>query len=379
MTALSEDDLGLLRDTAARFFEEQLPLNALRKLRDDRDETGFDRGQWRAMAALGWAGILIPQSYGGNALGFRALGNILEQSGRTLAATPFISTVLLGAPIIAHAGSEAQRKDVLVAVASGEQILALALDEAPRHAPHRISTRAVRHGDHYVIDGHKMFVLDGHVADRFVVVARSTGDHNDRDGLSLFLVDADTRGIRCTRTMMVDGRNAANIEFEQVQIAADALIGLPGAGFDTIEPVLDGACAGLAAEMLGTGLEAFDRTIEYLKTREQFGVPIGSFQALKHRAAEMYCEIELTRSSVAAALEALENNDTAAPALVSLAQVKACEMLELVSNEALQMHGGIGMTDEVDIGLFLKRARVAQQILGDAIYHRERYATLIGI
>jgi len=379
MSDLTREDLDLLRDTAVRFFDEQLPIGTLRKLRDEQDETGFDRGLWREMAEMGWAGILIEEEYGGIAFGYTALGSILEQSGRTLAASPFISTVLLGAPIIANAGSDAQREDTLGAVAAGDQILALAHTETARHAPHRISTRAVPSADGYIIDGSKTFVLDGHLADRLIVVARTAGDDNNRDGLSLFLVDPAAPGVQRKRTIMVDGRNAANIEFAQVEVSTEAVIGRLGGGLEILEPVLDGACAGLAAEMLGTGLEAFDRTIEYLKIREQFGAPIGSFQALKHRAAEMYCEIELTRSATYAALAALDANGAEAAELASVAKAKACEMLELVSNEAVQMHGGIGMTDEADIGLFLKRARVAQQILGDVIFHRDRYATLIGI
>ncbi len=379
MSDLTREDLDLLRDTAARFFEEQLPVGSLRELRDERDETGFDRGRWREMAEMGWAGILIGEDDGGIDFGYTALGTIMEQSGRTLAASPFVSTVLLGAPLIASAGSTAQRERILSSVATGEQLLALAHEEGRRHAPHQVSTRAARHGNRFVINGSKTFVLDGHVADQFIVVARTDGEDNAPAGLSLFLVAADTPGIRCSRTTMVDGRNAANIEFEQVEIAADALVGAPERGFKVLEPVLDRARAGLAAEMLGTGLEAFDRTIEYLKVREQFGVKIGSFQALKHRAAEMYCEIELTRSATYAALAAIDADLAEVAELASVAKAKACEMIELVSNEAVQMHGGIGMTDEADIGLYLKRARVSQQILGDALYHRARYATLIGI
>ena len=376
MSELTAEDLELLRDTAARFFDEQMPITALRTLRDEGDETGFDRSQWYEMAEMGWAGILLDESYGGTALGYAALGVILEESGRTLAASPLVSTVLLGAQAIARAGSIAQREDLLPGVTSGTTILALAHEESTRHAPHQIATRAVKSGDNYVLKGRKIFVLDGHVADHLIVVARNNGENDDREGISLFLVAANAPGIKRNRTILVDGRNAANIEFSDVTASA---LGTIGNGFDILEPILDGARASLAAEMLGTANEAFDQTIEYLKVREQFGAQIGSFQALKHRAAEMYCEIELTRSSAYAALAEIDANGPESAQLASIAKTKACDMLELVSSEAVQMHGGIGMTDAADAGLFLKRARVAQQIFGDALYHRDRYANLIGI
>jgi len=379
MQELTQEDRELLRDTAARFFTERAPLAALRKLRDDRDPVGFDRELWREMAEMGWAGILLSEADGGVDFGYAALGSILEQSGRTLAASPLVSTALLGARIVASAGDSAQRTALLPGVAQGETVLALAHDERARHAPHSIATTARGTAAGYVIDGTKTFVLDGHVADYLIVVARTSGDIDERAGLSLFLVPAGSAGLGIRRATIVDGRNAATVTFDNLELPVSALIGPADAGYDILEPVLDGARAGIAAEMLGTGLEAFDRTIEYLKVREQFDVPIGSFQALKHRAAEMYCEIELARSAIYAALDACDSGDPASAELASLAKTKACEMLELVTNEAVQMHGGIGMTDAADIGLFLKRARVAQQILGDALYHRDRYAALIGI
>jgi len=379
MQTLTTEDLELLRDTATRFFSDEMPLAQLRKLRDEQDPIGFDRGQWREMAEMGWAGILLSEDDGGIDFGYAALGTILEQSGRTLAASPLVSTALLGAPIIAALGDDEQRAEVLGEVVAGERLLALALDERARHAPDHISTTARPSGDGFVIDGRKTFVVDGHVADQLIVVARTSGELEARQGLSTFLVDTGLAGVAMRRTHMVDGRNAATVTFDDVDVDGSSLLGPLDGAAAKLEPVLDGARAGVAVEMLGAGLEAFDRTIEYLKVREQFGAPIGSFQALKHRAAEMFCEIELARSAAYAALDALDNEAAVVPELASLAKTKACEMLELVSNEAVQMHGGIGMTDAVDIGLFLKRARVAQQFLGDALYHRNRYADLIGI
>lgn len=379
MQTLTPEDLELLRDTATRFFSEEMPLSQLRRLRDDVDATGFNRERWRDMGEMGWTGILIGEADGGIDFGYAALGVILEQSGRTLAASPLVSTALIGAPLIAALATAEQRATVLGDVIAGNCVLALALDESARHTPDRIATTATASGDGYTLNGEKTFVLDGHIADRLIVVARTHGEAKSTAGISLFLVDPDTPGITRRRTIMVDGRNAATIRFANVAVASDALLGTRDHVWPQLESILDGARAGLAAEMLGTGLEAFDRTIEYLKVREQFGVPIGSFQALKHRAAEMYCEIELARSATYAALDALDARSDDTAELASLAKTKACDMLELVSNEAVQMHGGIGMTDAADIGLFLKRARVAQQCFGDALFHRNRYADLIGI
>lgn len=379
MQTLTAEDLELLRDTASRFFTDEMPLESLRRLRDNVDATGFDRDRWRDMAEMGWTGILLEEADGGIDFGYAALGVIVEQSGRALAASPLVSTALIGAPLLAACANEAQRTAVLGEVVAGDCILALALDETARHAPNHITTTATANGGGFVISGEKIFVPDGHIADRLIVAARTSGEPRSRDGISLFLVDPANAGVTRRRTIMVDGRNAANISFANVAVPADALLGSHDTAAAHLERVLDGARAGLAAEMLGTGLEAFDRTIEYLKVREQFDAPIGSFQALKHRAAEMYCEIELARSATYAALDALDARSDDAAELASLAKTKACEMLELVSNEAVQMHGGIGMTDAADIGLFLKRARVAQQYLGDALFHRNRYADLIGI
>ena len=378
MNLLLNEEETILKRGAHEFFGTRLPVKALRALRDSRSADGFDRAAWHEMAELGWAGVLLPETYGGSAMGYKGLGQILEESGRTLAASPLFATVLLGTPLVLAGANEAVKSTVLPAVAAGQCLLALALDERGRHAPTHIATRATSAPGGYRLNGSKDFVLDGHVADRVVVVARTTGGDDDPHGLTLFLIDGDARGLRRTRTPMVDTRNAARLELTDVEVSADAVLGTVNDGYALLEPVLDGARAGLAAEMLGNGLEAFERTLAYLKLREQFDQKIGAFQVLKHRAALMFCELELTRSAVVAALTAIDEGRADIPALASLAKAKACDSLELVSNEAVQMHGGIGMTDAEEIGFFLKRARVAQQIFGDASFHRDRYATLMG-
>jgi len=373
MSLVLSEEAQLVRDGALDFFREKSPILALRKLRDTADADGFSRPLWREMAALGWTGFLVAEERGGSAFGMVGLGQVMEAAGRTLAATPLLSTALLGAAALNAFATPAQASAHLPGLLAGEKLFALAADEGPHHAPARIATTARRDGLGFVIDGEKSFVLDGHVADTLIVAARTS-----QDGITLFLVPAIAGGVRRTRLTMVDSRNAARIRFTGVTVGADAVLGQADAGAAALDRLLDAARAGLAAEMLGSAAEAFERTVQYLKDRKQFGVPIGSFQALKHRAATLFAEIEVTRSAVLAALVALDASAPDAPALASLAKAKANETLHLASSEGVQMHGGIGMTDEHEIGFFLKRARVAEITFGNTDFHRDRYAALMG-
>lgn len=367
-----------IRDTARRFFRERTPVAHLRHLRDTGDATGFSRDVWREMAALGFAGIALPADHGGAGLGFTELGLVLEEQGRNLAPSPLVSTVLLGASAIALGGTAAHRAELLPEIAAGERLLALAHEEGTRHAPYRVRTTAAQTGDGFRISGDKVFVLDGHAADAFVVVARTSGGAADRHGLTLLLVPASAPGITVTRTALLDSRGAARVCFEGVRAARTDVLGEIDGGADLLDAVLDRAAIGLAAEMLGSLAEAFDRTVAYLKERRQFGVPIGSFQALKHRAAQMFCEIELTRSVVMDALRALDEARPDVPLLASAAKARASDTFLLVAAEAIQMHGGVGVTDELDIGFFFKRARAAEMTFGGAAFHRDRFARLSG-
>lgn len=374
---LNEDQI-LLRDSARTFITDKSPVTAFRKIRDTGVADGFDRDLWKEMAALGWAGIVIPEEYGGVGFGFAGLGTILEEAGRTLLASPLLSTAVIGASAVMLGGSAAQKKEILPAIAAGERILALALEEGPRHAPYAIAAKAEKTADGYTLTGKKTFVLDGHVADQLIVAARTSGKSGDRNGITLFVVDRKAAGVNVTRTLMADSRNAANVEFSGVKVPATAALGSVDQGADILDAVLDRARICLSAEMLGGIKEAYERTLDYLKTRKQFGVLIGSFQALKHRAAEMFCEIELSVSVVLDGLIAIDENRNDVPRMASLIKARVNDTYFLVSNEALQLHGGIGMTDEFDIGLFMKRARVAQASFGDSAFHRDRYATLEG-
>ena len=380
MPMMLNEEQTMLKETAKEFCSENAPISQLRKLRDDDHPDGFDRDTWAAIAALGWAGIPFPEEHGGLAFGYKGLGVVTEETGRTLAASPLFASVWLGGTAIAIGGSAAQKAALLPKVAAGELLLALALEETHRHNPYGVAAQAVAGNGGHTLTGAKTFVLDGHVADRFIVAARTAGAAGDRHGITLFIVEAGAPGLTVTRTRMADSRNAANVALDGVAVGADAVVGQIDQGADVLDPVLDIARIGLAAEMLGSAQECFDRTVAYLKEREQFGVPIGSFQALKHRAANMFCELELSKSVVLEALTALDDGRDAKEVakLASLAKAKVGETFHTVSREGIQMHGGIGMTDEFDIGFFIKRAAVTEQTFGDVNFHRNRYGELEG-
>jgi len=371
------DEQAMIRDSADGFFAEKGPVSELRRLRDANDATGFGRELWKSMAEMGFAGILVPEAHGGVGLGHVAAGLVQEAIGRNLSPTPMLSTAILGATAIASGGTEEQKASLLPRLAAGELLTALAAEEKSRHAPTHVETRAEPSGNGFRLTGRKTFVLDGHVADKLIVAARTAGDAADARGLTLFLVDRQADGVAVERTVMVDNRNAARVELDGVQVDGADVLGEVDGGWPVLERVLDVGRACLAAELLGVSTESFRRTVDYLKQREQFGVKIGSFQALQHRAAHLFCEIELLRSATLRALQALDEGGNAA-LFVSLAKGKAGEVAKLATNEAVQMHGGIGMTDEFDIGFFMKRARAATETFGDLAFHGDRMARLMG-
>ena len=372
---LNEDQL-MLKDAAAGFLAEKAPVSELRRLRDSADDTGYSPQLWQQMAEMGWPGIAIPEEFGGLGFGYTGLGVVLEQVGRNLSVSPLEASILVCATAIARLGSDAQKESLLPALAGGEMTMALALQEGNHHAPHNTAMAATKDGNGWVLSGRKVLVFDGHTADTFIAVARSAGQPGEEAGLSLFLVDADAAGVDVERVVMLDSRNSANVSFNDVKVSADALLGAESEAYGPLQRVLDIANIGLSAELLGLSVEAFERTMEYLKERKQFGVPIGSFQGLQHRAAELYAQLELARSIVIKSLQAIDSDHENQSSLASACKAKLCEVSTLVTNEAIQMHGGIGMTDEFDIGFFIKRARVAQQAYGDYSYHLDRFARL---
>lgn len=379
MPLVLNEEQRFLQDSAREFLASNAPVKSLRTLRDSKDATGYETDLWQQMAELGWASIILPEQYGGLGFGFIGLGVVMEETGRTLAASPLFASAVVGVSAILLGGSEAQKEELLPQVAAGELTLALALEETNHHRPTKISTTAVLQEDgSYLINGSKTFVLDGHSADKLIVVTRTSGEGDDSNGLTLFMVDANAQGISTQRTTMADSRNAANISFKQLAIPAGAIIGELDAGWSILEPVLDRGRIAISAEMMGLAVEAFERTVEYLKERKQFGALIGSFQALQHRAAHIQSELELCRSVILQALSTVDDAPEQMPLLASLAKTKLNELVKLATNEAVQMHGGIGVTDELEIGFFLKRARVANQVFGDSGFHKDRYATLCG-
>jgi alkylation response protein AidB-like acyl-CoA dehydrogenase len=377
MAVLTEEQ-SLLRDSARTWTQDKSPVSAFRRMRDAGAPLGYDPAAFAEMADMGWTGVIIPEAYGGSAFGYVGMGLILEETGRTLTASPLLATALAGASAIILGGTETQKQAWLPKIASGEAIATLAVDEGAHHAPRKVALTATKTEGGYRLSGAKTFVLEGMAADVFVVSARTSGATADADGISLFLVPADAAGVTRKALKLADSRGAANLVFDDVEVGADALLGAEGAGGPLLEKILDRARAGLAAEMLGSALQAFEITLDYLKTRVQFGQVIGAFQALQHRAAKMFTELELTRSCVEAALAAIDDDAADVAQLASLAKARAGDTLHLVSNEMVQMHGGIGMTDAHDAGLYLKRARAAEAAFGGQAYHRDRYARLQG-
>lgn len=359
MAVLTEDQT-LVRDAARDWAVERAPVAALRRLRDAGGSGGFDPAVWREMVELGWPGVALSEANGGSGLGWGALGLILVETGRNLTASPLLAHAL-ATEALALGGSDALKIQWLPRLTAGELTAVLAVDEGPHHAPDRLATTFAG----TMLNGTKRFVPDGMAGDLQVVAARGP------EGPALFLAAADASGLQGSPRRLADSRGWADITL--VDVPAEPL-----GGPAVLAAVLDLAYALLAAEMLGTATAAFEITLAYLKTRTQFGQLIGGFQALQHRAAQMFTELQLAQSCVEAALQAAGANDPDLPALASLAKARANDVLHRVSNETVQMHGGIGMTDEHDAGLYLKRARTAEALYGSSAFHRDRYARLRG-
>ena len=287
----------------------------LRRLRDTEDEVGFSRDLWQEMTEMGWAGIVVPEEHGGLGYGYVGAGIILEEMGRTLTASPLFSTAILGATALARLGSEQQKDELLPAIASGGLIVALAIDEGPHHNPANIALEAQRKNGGFVLNGDKSFVIDGHVADKLIVPVRTSQKKGESSGLTFFLIDVKKTDVAIHRSIMVDSRNAAYIKFENVEVQAEQILGPLDQAFDDLEYILDVGRICLAAEMLGIAQEVFEQTVKYLRERKQFGAPIGSFQALQHRAAALFCDIELCKSVVLKALQGIDEKSALLPGL----------------------------------------------------------------
>jgi acyl-CoA dehydrogenase len=325
------------------------------------------------MAELGWLGLQIPQEYGGLGLGFFDLCILLEEAGRELMPEPFVSTLLLGTQALLLGGTDAQKRASLSDISTGEKLVSVAYEEPGSRDLHRVETVARPSDDGFEITGEKIQVLDGHLADAILVSAATEGG-----APTLFLVDSGAQGMTRTRQFRIDGHGAAIVRFEGVKVASTSVVGERGKGASLLQRVLDRAAIGLAAHMLGASEQAFAETLAYLKERKQFDVPIGSFQALQHRAVALYTEIALLRSVVLAGARVIDERPNEVPRFAALAKSLASETFLHVAREAIQMHGGLGVTDEHDIGLYIKRAQATYVTFGEPSQHRRRWAELHG-
>jgi alkylation response protein AidB-like acyl-CoA dehydrogenase len=380
MALVLTEEQSMLRDSARGLISDKAPVSHLRQLRDSKDTTGFSRELWKTFAEMGFAGLLVPEEFGGSALGAVEAGIVMEEIGRTLMPSPFLSTAVLAASALSRGGSAAQKAEYLPQLSVGSLLAALAVDEGAKHRPLQTSLQAVRSGNGFRLNGAKSFVVDGHTADLLIVAARTAGSAGESAGLTLFLVapkEKDkSKGIDIERTAMVDAHNAARITFDNVEVDADSVLGEVDQGFALLEAVLNIGRGAVASEMLGLSEEVFGRTVAYLKERKQFGKAIGEFQALQHRAAQLYIEIEITRAAVLKAQQALDGDAAKAAAAVAVAKARAGATATRAVQEGVQMHGGMGMTDQFDIGFFMKRARVCEELFGDANYHADQLARM---
>ena len=376
MALVLTEEQTLLRDSARGLITDKAPVQHFRKLRDDKDKDGFSRDLWKTFGEMGFTGLLVPEEFGGSGLGCVEAGIVAEEIGHTLLPSPYLASSVLTASALSRGGSKAQKGEYLPKIADGSTIGSLAIDEGGKHRPHTITLKATRSGNGFKLKGAKAFVVDGHVADLLIVAARTAGGDAEAKGITLFLVDPKAKGVEIERTVMVDSHNAARISFNDTEVTADSVLGEVDQGSAVLDGVLNIGRAVVASEMLGAGDEVFARTSQYLKERKQFGKLIGEFQALQHRISHLYVDLEITRAAVLKALQTLDEDFDNASAIVSVAKARAGTSGTLAVQDGLQMHGGIGMTDQFDIGLFMKRMRVCQELFGDANFHANRLAEL---
>ena len=369
-----DDDQTVLQDTIRDFVAEHAPVSHMRALRDAEDETGFSRDLWKQFAEMGFTGILIGEDQGGLGLGHVEAGVVLEQIGRNLSPSPFLTTAVAAVEALKGTG---QAERWFPGIIAGETVAALAIDEAAKHRD-SIAMTAERAGNGFRLTGAKRFVAHGHTADLIIVAARTAGSADDADGITLFAVPKDAAGLSANAERLADASLAARLDFDGVEVDADAVIGEVDAGRAPLDRLLRAGRTGASAELLGVGGGAMDMTIGYMKQRKQFGTLIGSFQALQHRAAHLYSEMEVARAAVLKAQQLLDLGHDRADEAVSVAKAMTALATTLSVQESVQMHGGIGMTDEYDIGFYMKRARVLAELFGDANFHADRLAIAAG-
>ena len=379
MELILTDEQRMLDQSARNFIKKASPVTRMRELRDDAESLGYDKKVFQQMAKLDWTAILLPEDQGGMGMGMAEMIVVMEAIGTGLAPEPLLSSVILAGQALTLSGNDSLVDEWLDPVIEAKKVLALAYQEKQgRFDMTRVTTTAEKTDGGYTLNGEKSQVQGGWGADAVIVSARTSGQSGDADGITLFLVPSDTPGLTFTRQHRVDSRNCAIVRLENVKIPESSILGEVDKGGEILNSVIDMATIALCGEMLGGITATFERTLTYLKTREQFDVVIGSFQALQHRAAKMFMEIELTRSAVMAAARAFDEKDPEAAVLISVAKARCSDAYVLITNEGVQMHGGIGMTDEEDVGLYMKHARVTEMTFGDAAYHRDRFASIKG-
>ena len=372
------EDQAMLAETASQFMgEEGAIAKQLRHWRDRECQDGFGHDLWKQMAEMGFTGLLVPEADGGLGMGHVEAGIVLEEIGRNLTPSPFLASSVLAAKAL-EAGSADLKARWLPGLIAGDSVFAVAIDEGPKHRPERIETRADKSGNGFRLSGQKDFVVHGASADMLVVAARTSGSDDDADGVTLFAVPKDASGMSHDAARLVDSSIATHTKFENVELDGDSVIGEVDGGRAVLNKVLLAGRVGAAAEGVGVARGAMDRTVDYLKQRKQFGRLIGEFQALQHRAAHLYSEIEIARAVTIKAAQLLDAGSEQAELMASVAKAKVAKAAGLAVREGVQMHGGIGMTDEYDIGLYMKRDRALQEFLGDQYYHANRVAELSG-
>ena len=371
MAYVLNEEQSMLKESAKEFLKSNAPVAQLRELRDKRDELGYNKSTWQQMIEMGWTALNIPEEYEGMNFGYLGLGQILEETGRTLTSSPLLSSVVMATSAINLCGSEEQKKKFLPRLSMGEITATLAIDETSRHQPKTLKTHLQSQNGGFLLNGSKVFVPDAHTSDFIIVVCKDAGGSE-----SMVIIDYKTEGVTITKEHFMDYRSYGTVEFNNVKIDSDLV--LSNANESSIERTLDISRIAVAAELYGSSIEAFERSVAYLKERKQFGVELATFQGLQHRCAIMFCELELAQSAVLNALNAIDREDEDIRLAASAAKAKVSKVAQLVSNEGVQMFGGIGMTDDEEIGFFLKRARVGMAILGDHNYHLDRFAALNG-
>ena len=378
MPLYHNEDQAMLADTATSFMAEEGNIQKqLRHWRDRDCKDGFGHGLWKQMAEMGFTGMLVGEEDGGLGMGHVEAGIVLEEIGRNLTPSPFLTSSVLAATALKH-GSNDLKGRYLPGLIEGESVFAVAIDETAKHRPSRITTRAEKSGNGFRLNGSKSFVIHGASADMLVVAARTSGSDDDDDGITLFAVPKDAAGMSHDAVRLVDSSMATHTKFDSVELDGDAVIGEVDGGREVLNAMLTAGRVGAAAEGVGVARGAMDMTIDYLKQRKQFGKLIGEFQALQHRAAHLYSEVEIARAVVIKTQQLLDAGADSAELMSSVAKAKVAKAAGLAVKEGVQMHGGIGMTDEYDIGLYMKRDRALQEFLGDAYFHANRVAEMSG-